>query len=277
VNSETTVRAMLADLAGDPPVGIDLDRQISRGRRRVMRRRTGAMAGAVTAVLCVAAGSVALAPADSSARLTIGTRPRATELIRPWPAHTPSLPPSLWCAEGEPQIPRVDPTTMMPSPSTARSKALATELAAGLTGVEAPEGRIFREDSEFYDGRCRPMYVATATVNHYIRVGNQDRWLYISAAIDKKPDFVDARRRACLDQRHDRSRCLGVHHLPGGSTLYLVHLWSGPYFVQIVRPDGTEIDVTSNYQSGPNDTPEQGNPYTIDVLTGVVEHLTVPW
>ena len=31
------------------------------------------------------------------------------------------------------------------------------------------------------------------------------------------------------------------------------------------------------YIAAPNDTPEQGNPDTIDVLTDVVKHLTVPW
>jgi hypothetical protein len=166
---------------------------------------------------------------------------------------------------------------MMHNPSTTRSQALAAQVAARLSGVTVPVGQVARSNSEFYDGHCRPMYVVTAGVNNYVRVGNEDRWLHLSAAVDKKPDFVDANRHTCLDPKHDRSHCVGVQHLPDGSTAYLVSQWFGGNFVQIVRPDGTEISATSGYQTGPNDSPRQGNPYTFDVLLDVAKHITVPW
>jgi hypothetical protein len=278
VNSEARIRTLLADLAGgDPPVGIDLDRQITRGRRRLRYRRMSAIGLAFTAVLAVASGAATLLPRDNSAPLPVATG-RPTVSILPRQSKPPALPASLWCAKGEMPLPRdVDPTKLMHAPSTGRSRALAAEVAARLSGVAVPRGQVARRNSEFYDPRCRPLYVVTAEVDNYVRVGNEDRWLHLSAAVDKKPDFVDANRRACLDPKHNRSHCLGIQHLPDGSTAYLVSQWFGGNFVQIVRADGTEISVTSGYQTGPNDSPRQGNPYTFDVLLDVAKHITVPW
>jgi hypothetical protein len=62
VNSDATLRTLLTDLAnGDPPVGVDLDRQITRGRRRIRQRRLAAGAG--TLAVAAVVGAVIAVPA----------------------------------------------------------------------------------------------------------------------------------------------------------------------------------------------------------------------
>jgi hypothetical protein len=83
------IHTLLADLAGeDPPVDIDLDRQIQRGQRRVRRRTVAICLTALAVPVIFAGGIVALRPdsnrsdapaADSGTPTVSSTTPRMEE------------------------------------------------------------------------------------------------------------------------------------------------------------------------------------------------------
>lgn len=106
------IRTLLRDLAGDePPVVIDLDRQITRGRRRQRVHRFGAVGAAVALVAGVGGGVIVLRPGSGTTGGTGGPGDTAA-------AGQPALPPVT-----APEV------TDLPSEvSTTKSKALRSEL-----------------------------------------------------------------------------------------------------------------------------------------------------
>jgi hypothetical protein len=258
VNGEATVRTLLADLAGgDPPVGIDVDRQILRGRRRIRHRRLGAAGVAFTAVLAVASGAATLLPRDNSAPLPAATAVRCSLL-----SHDPRA--------------ALLPGQRIFDVSTPRSRALARQLDAQTPGTVDPHLRF--GDQEAFDRDCRPQHEVMAGAVHVYRIGGKTYHLSFQAEVAGPEHLPVVSRSACRAPGHavPGEVCLDVRRLPDGSTAYLIRsrMTAGRFDVirhsaQILYPDGTQFTVLASV------TGAGTNPISAERLLDIARHITV--
>jgi hypothetical protein len=261
VNSEARIRTLLADLAdGDPPVGIDLDRQITRGRRRLRYRRMSATGLAFTAVLAVASGAATLLPRDNSAPLQAAT---ATARCNTHGDLTGRLRPSVsgWPGLG----------LGFRGISTPRSQALLCQVSARVPGVPARNAVV--GDSERFDVHCNPLYDVFAGVVRDYPSGGRTYRLVVGVEVERSTHRLDTGRAACVDpgQAGPGDTCLDVRELPDGSTGYLINQRYGRKLVQVVHPDGSQIEVTwVGAQQGPNRL-------SAERVLEIARGITMPW
>jgi hypothetical protein len=231
MNEKDQIHTLLTDLAGqDPPVDIDLDRQIERGQARV-RRRTVTLCVAAVAVSAVAVGGIVTFRPDANGSDAPAAGPSTPTAPVTLPDGTTVTP----LQSGQP--PSLGPAS---SGSTEKSRALLTQfrsLAPELT--RTPDARIFDEQEI---GR---------TGEGPIHAGYDWVW---PADANQVTVAVDVGRRGTVppvcDGRTGPNRCTEVRKLPDGSTAYL-NAYTPPgtfghcYDVRLDRADGFSITVSS--------------------------------
>ena len=216
------IHTLLADLAGeDPPVDIDLDRQIKRGQRRV-RLRTAAVWVAALAIPAVLVGGIVTLRPD-------GNRSDAPVASPGTP--TGKLPDGVVSTIRKPGKQNVA--------STELSRALLAEVRKVIPELAAtPGARLYNME----------MMLGTEDTLH----AGAD-WVWPKPANQVTVD-VEVGRHGTVppvcDGMTGRNRCTEVRRLPGGSTAYL-HTYIVPatqghaYDVRLDRPDGFSVTVSS--------------------------------
>lgn len=218
----TDLRQLLDELTVDQPdPADDLERLITRGRRRGRIRTAAAGALCVTLAAGLTAGLLALRPGT-------GDLPAA--------AGTPSMRP---IAETE---------------STERSKALLQQLETLAPEIgRQPGAQLFDLELSASRPDGSPLRLIRAgSVWRYPVGGRQnivDLTVEVGAAGDVPP--------VCDGMEPGVNRCTEVRHLPGGSTAYIHHgtaVGGHQYDVRLVRPDGLWVYVGSGAQMPPGST-----------------------
>ena len=231
MNEKDQIHTLLTDLAGqDPPVDIDLDRQIQRGQARVLRR---------TVTLCVAA--VAVSAVAVGGIVTFRPDTNGSDAPAAGPS-TPTAPVTL------PDGTTVTPLQSGQPPSFATASSGSTEKSRALLAqfqslapelAQTPDARIFDEQAIGRSGEGP------------IRAGFDWVW---PADANQVTVVVEVGRRGTVtpvcDGKTGPNRCTEVRKLPDGSTAYL-HAYSPPgtvghgYDVRLDRPDGFSVSISS--------------------------------
>jgi len=206
------IHTLLADLAGqDPPVDIDLDRQIERGRAKV-RRRTITVCVAAVALTAVAVGGIVTFRPDTDRSQAPATRPS-----------TPTAP-ATSRDEGS------SGSTELSHALLAQLQSLAPELA------QTPGYRLY----DMQDSAEGPIHASFDWI--WTAPPNQ-----VTVAVDVgRRDSV----RPVCDWPKGSTPCKEARHLPDGSIAYL-NTYIVPdtvghaYDVRLDRPDGISVTVTS--------------------------------
>lgn len=226
------LKTLLAELVDDQPQpGIDLDRQITRGRRRARRRNVAAVAGSVAVVAGAVVGGYALVP-----RIPDGTDSS--------PAGAPSPSPTLTYLTRD-ALP--DPTSRRRA--TERSGELAAELERLTPEIAAtPGAKRFDEESFRPDGLPDRMMRAGAVWTY--PAGERQDSVAVSVEVAAGNGRVAT---VCTGMDAPiNSRCSEVRRLPDGSTAY-IHNYevdgAPQYEVRIERPDGSQVMVGTGAHS----------------------------
>jgi len=251
------VRTLLADhVQGDPPVALDVDDVVTRGRRRV-RRRTAAVCAAAVLVPAIAfGGALTLAPVASD-RSQVATTPG------------PDLPGEP--IEGKPSLPQVKAEFVADLPGTPESLNTNAPIEAHSPKSRAllaqlrnliPEMRKHPEmkagDSPWTDGNeLTPHLTASWSIRQTDEAAVRKRIQETGMSINSVGVEMGARDKGigvpgCW--KGDDYQCSGARRFPDGSiALYKEfrseYQGSGEmthsYSVNLIRPDGTEIHVYS--------------------------------
>lgn len=233
MNEKDQIHTLLTDLAGqDPPVDIDLDRQIQRGQTHV-RRRTAATCLAALAIPAVIVGGIVTLRPNTNGSNAPAAGPGTPVVTVRLPDGTVTTMPS--------------PNARLPfgkasSDSTQKSRALLTQfrsLAPEL--AETPGFRLFdmRDIGGPTDGAIHAGY----------------DWIWEGEANQVTVGVVVGPRGKVppvCDRTTGPEPCNEIRHLPDGSTAYLrSYLVPGgghSYEVLLVHPDGTSVSVFSAAQ-----------------------------
>jgi hypothetical protein len=238
------IHTLLTDLAGeDPPVDIDLDRQIERGQRRV-RRRTAAVCVAALAIPAVLVGGIVTLRPD-------GNRSDA-------PVASPGTPttPSTVRPPGKEKV-----------ASTEGSRALLAQVRSVIPELaDTPGARLY--DME--------MVLGTEDTLH----AGAD-WIWPKEANQVTVD-VEVGRHGTVppvcDGKTGRNACTEVRQLPGGSTAYL-HAYIVPgtqghgYGVRLDRPDGFSVSINSAAQKSKG--AKHDAPLSLERVLEIAQQITV--
>jgi hypothetical protein len=258
------IRTLLHDLAGDePPVAVDLDRQIARGRRRQQTHRLAAAGTSVALVAVLVVGVIALRP-GSGAVDDLGAAGRAG-------AGTPNLPPV--------STPRVAdlPTDV----STARSKALRAELERLAPELGSlPDARSY--DFVWSDGKKPTPHLSAGRAENDSQ-GGRSRSVAVEVG-DRAAGVrvVTVCEKAGTPPPSGPGTPVGcqVRELPDGSIAFISEFTADggdstaiarhEVGVRLVRPDNIEVYVGSA-QQGSTDAP----PLTLARALEIAQALTV--
>lgn len=227
-----------------PPVDIDVDHQIRRGRRRQLRRRTAALAAAAVAVPAVALGGLHLLqmPNQSTPAPAASTTP--DENMRPN---------------------RYDALT-----STAKSKELLAEVRRLTPELAKQPDKAHNYRPYDYqltkEGKLDSIHV---TLDWTVSGVSQ-----ITVAVEIGSG--DPIRRTC--EPKGPSACTEVRNLPGGAIAYIrsgnVPNNKGHYAdVTLERPDGSRINVGNAAYLSPEATVDA--PYGVERLLQIAQQITV--
>jgi hypothetical protein len=225
------IHTLLADLAGeDPPVDIDLDRQIQRGRRRG-RWRTASFAVAAVAVPAVlVSGFLAFRPDNGRSDAPVADPGTPWTTAKPPSVRTTTLPPGGKVPGGK-----------QTSASTEKSRALRAQFVALVPEIaDTPGGRLF--DMEFIGG---PRSSTHAGADWQWPDGNQ---VTVDIVVGRRGNVPPE----CTGTTGS-TPCTEVRHLPDGSIAYLhtYTVWGGDghaYAVRLDRADGVSVSVSSAAQ-----------------------------
>ena len=220
MNEKDQIHTLLTDLAGqDPPVDIDLDRQIHRGQARVRRRTAAACVAALAIPAVIVGGIVTLRPDAGGSDAPVASPGTPTDTPR-----TMRLP-------GKEKV-----------ASTASSKALLAEVRRLIPELaETPGGRLY--DMEMAIGDEDTLHAGSDWI--WPKEQNQ-------VTVDVEVGRHGSLRGPC-DGMTGANTCTEVRHLPDGSTAYL-HAFIVPgtvghgYAVRLDRPDGISVSVSSAAQ-----------------------------
>jgi hypothetical protein len=219
------IHTLLADLAGqDPPVDIDLDRQIHRGQARV-RRRTVSLCVAAVAVTAVAVGGIVTFRPDTN-----GSNAPAAGRTTPAPA----IP--TWATTNLRSLPHTTPDLI----PTDRSRALLAQVKSVVPEfADLPEAKFLN----FEVGTGADASLNTSAIWTY--PGDNE----VSITVDVGPR--DSAAPVC-EGTTGINACTEIRQLPDGSTAYLLSSLSPTksdnghaYLVRLDRPDGISVNVSS--------------------------------
>jgi hypothetical protein len=231
------LRTMLAQLAdkqrpGDIDLDSDLERLIDEGRRRVRRRNfLGGLTGVVS--IGLVGGLVAAMALQAG-----GDSPQPAE--QPTPSES-SQPPKL--SSGK-----------VKNVSTARSQALAAQLAQLAPEVKAVPGAVRNDEEELNaDGTTRGHLAATAVWTYPVASGTNsvDLSIEVASGDGRVPQVCDGMDAAAAQ------RCTEVRTLPDGSTAFIrdsAAAGGHQYLVRLIRPNGIQVFVAAAAQMPPGST-----------------------
>jgi len=259
------IHTLLADLAGeDPPVDIDLDRQIERGRRRV-RRRSFTTGVAALAVAAVTVGGIATfrSDGDRSEPPVAGQGTPTADPTRPTPS-------SIRLPDGTVVTPvqrGETPFGNFSDDSTEGSRALLAQVRSVIPELaDTPGARLY--DME--------MVLGTEDTLH----AGAD-WIWPKEANQVTVD-VEVGRHGTVppvcDGKTGRNACTEVRQLPGGSTAYL-HAYIVPgtqghgYGVRLDRPDGFSVSINSAAQKSKG--AKHDAPLSLERVLEIAQQITV--
>jgi hypothetical protein len=222
MSEKDQIHTLLTDLADqDPPVDIDLDRQIKRGQRRVRRRTVTISVAALAIPVLLVGGIVTFRPdGDRSEPPVAGPgTPTAT---------TPGVTPRTVRLPGKSKV-----------ESTEQSRALLDQVKSVIPELSyLPGGRLY--DMEMVLGSEDTLHAGSD-------------WIWPEPAAQVTVDVEVGRRgtvpRVC-EGKTGINACTEIKHLPDGSTAYL-HTYIVPggtghaYDVRLDRADGISVTVSS--------------------------------
>jgi hypothetical protein len=238
MSEKDQIHTLLTELAGeDPPIDIDLDRQIQRGQRRV-RRRTVTLCVAAVAVSAVAVGGIVTFRPDANGSdapiaspgtpTTAVTLPDGTVVTPVQRGEAPTFTPTT------PATPRKTLRDGQRS-STAQSRALLVQLRALVPELTSPPGvKLWDEESvlrgvAFLDAGGRWDYPGN-TVDIHVSVGPQSQ----VEPVCEGTTGINA--------------CTEIRHLPDGSIAYLhgyilQNTLGHSYEVRLDHPGGLRVSI----------------------------------
>lgn len=251
------IHTLLADLAGeDPPVDIDLDRQIHLGRRRT-RHRTIALCVTAVAVPAVLLGGVLTLGPDGDA-IGPSAGPGTPSLKPPTPSKLPTA-----------AVRDLAPWVQWDNPgrSTEKSRALGAELEQLVPEIRAIKGARSFDRQPSVKGQ--PVEFLAAGVDLTIP---DVKTVTLSLEVGAKANMVPQ-----CEGRTGVNACTEIRKLPGGVTAYLKKYSIPDTKVQGVgvtldRPDGTRVNFWNGTMSKDGKLP---TPLDLARVLEVAQQVTV--